>query len=77
MKWIKGKIDDNEGKPMDCWRSEDGNYIISQNIFGIGDWLYETCTFEPGLSGGEKFIGESKTLKGAKAIGEEHATKGG
>lgn len=71
MKWTKGQIESNDGM-VDCWDSEDGNYIISKNIFDGKDWLFEICVIEPGLDGGEKYIGSSKTLKGAKTIGEEH-----
>jgi hypothetical protein len=76
MRWRKGTIADNNNSKMVCWRSDEGNYLISQNINhgkegprgSKGGWWWEVSRL---VNKVETFVGEGPTLKVAKAVAED------
>lgn len=76
QRWVKTKVPDNEGRPMDLW--ERGDYRISQNVSvrdndgNLVRWDYELTIMVKNM---ERFVSEHRSLQAAKTAAAQHKGK--
>ena len=68
VRWHKHWVDDNEGRPMPLWESEDGRFELSENYNAgrQGGWMFE-------LLDGAQRVGLYRTLREGQRAADDIA----